>query len=73
MAEQKNIKLADLKMFCSAVLEQEGMCKEYARICAEVLSETDAFGTYSHGTKNLHNYIRKIRAGGIEVKANWKW
>lgn len=69
MAEQKNIKLADLKMFCSAVLEQEGMCKEYARICAEVLSETDAFGTYSHGTKNLHNYIRKIRAGGIEVKA----
>lgn len=56
--------ITELKAFCARALEKEGMCSKHAKICAEVLSETDAFGTHSHGTKNLHNYIKKIRAGG---------
>ena len=36
---------------------------------ADVLSETDAFGIHSHGTKNLPGYIQKIRAGGIDIHA----
>lgn len=63
------INISDLKEFCSAALVKEGLKKEYATIVADVLSDTDAFGTNSHGTKNLHNYIRKYRAGGIDINA----
>lgn len=63
------ITLENLKAFCQAALEKEGMKKEYAATVAEVLSETDAFGTNSHGTKNLHNYIKKFRVGGIDINA----
>lgn len=64
---EKIIKIEDLKDFCQQALLQAGLNEEDARITAEVLSETDGYGTYSHGTKNLHNYIRKIRAGGINI------
>ena len=61
------IQLQDLKDFCRAALMREGMKADYAGIVAEVLAETDAFGTYSHGTKNLHSYIKKARAGGLDL------
>lgn len=63
------IKLQDLKAFCKEACVKEGMKEEYAQIVAEVLSETDGFGTNSHGTKNLHNYLKKFRAGGIDIHA----
>ena len=63
------IKLENLKSFCKTALVKEGMKEEYAQIVAEVLSETDALGTNSHGTKNLHNYIKKFRVGGIDIHA----
>jgi ureidoglycolate dehydrogenase (NAD+) len=69
MSGGKRIKLEDLKDFCEKSLVKEGMSVENARITAEVLSETDAFGTHSHGTKNLHGYIRKFRVGGMDIKA----
>ena len=63
------IKPEDLKQFCMKALENIGMGHEDAAITAEVLSETDGYGTFSHGTKNLHSYIKKAKAGGIDVKA----
>lgn len=63
------IKLQDLTDFCKQVLVGEGMKEEHAELVAQVLSTTDALGTNSHGTKNLHNYIRKFRAGGIDIHA----
>ena len=63
------IKLGDLKSFCASALEKNGMKPEYAAITAEVLADTDGYGTHSHGTKNLHNYIKKARLGGIDIKA----
>ncbi|NLX64385.1 MAG: Ldh family oxidoreductase [Clostridiaceae bacterium] len=65
----KRIRIKDLKDFCRAALVKEGLKEEYAQIVADVLTETDAYGTHSHGTKNLHNYIRKYRAGGIDINA----
>lgn len=62
------IRLCDLKDFCKKALIKEGMKEEYAGIVSEVLAETDAFGTNSHGTKNLHNYLKKFRAGGIDIQ-----
>ena len=63
------IKLQDLKDFCEAALVKEGLKEEYAKITAEVLAETDAMGTNSHGTKNLYGYIKKYRVGGIDINA----
>jgi ureidoglycolate dehydrogenase (NAD+) len=67
--EVKYIELDKLKKFCELVLIKEGMRQEDAKICAEVLSVTDAYGTHSHGTKNLHNYIKKFRAKGADIHA----
>jgi len=63
------IKIQDLKNFCINALEKEGMKPELAVITATVLTKTDAYGTHSHGTKNLHNYIKKARAGGLTLNA----
>lgn len=63
------IKLEELKAFCAGALERAGMKPEYAKLTAEVLGETDGYGTHSHGTKNLHNYIKKARAGGLDIQA----
>lgn len=65
----RRIQIAALKEFCTRALTHEGMSEEDARLCAEVLAETDAFGTHSHGTKNLFNYIKKFRAGGMDAHA----
>lgn len=63
------IQISELKRFCRDALVQEGMKEEHAAITAEVLAETDAFGTSSHGTKNLYGYIKKARVGGVDLKA----
>lgn len=63
----QNIKYDNLIKFCAETLVKEGMNTADADLTAEVLVKTDAFGIYSHGTKNLHDYIRKIRAGGISI------
>ncbi len=61
----KKIKIEDLYNFCVEVMLKEGFSREQAEISAEVLTTTDAFGVHSHGTRNLHNYFRKARLGGI--------
>ncbi|NMA00368.1 MAG: Ldh family oxidoreductase [Clostridiaceae bacterium] len=63
------IRKSDLKVFCEQALLKEGMSDENASLVAFVLSETDAYGIHSHGTKNLHNYIRKYRVGGMDIQA----
>lgn len=66
------IRIDDLKSFCRKALEKEGMKPELAEITATVLTKTDAYGTHSHGTKNLHNYIKKSRVGGLTLNAEPK-
>ena len=63
------IKITDLIEFCKEVLVREGMDESYAGIVAKTLSMTDAFGTNSHGSKNLRGYLQKFRAGGIDIHA----
>lgn len=65
----QRIKLKEFKDFCAKCCVNEGMSEENAKITAEVLCETDRFGTNSHGTKNLYGYVKKQRAGGMDFKA----
>lgn len=66
---EKRILFEDLKCFCIKAMEKYGMGFEDAQITADVLVSTDAFGTHSHGTKNLKKYMEKVKAGGIDPKA----
>jgi len=68
----KKIKLSDLKKFCQDSLVKAGMSEDNARITAEVLAETDAYGTHSHGTVNLAGYIKKSKVGGLDISADPK-
>jgi ureidoglycolate dehydrogenase (NAD+) len=63
------VDVKQLETFCIAALMKVGVIEESARITAKVLVTTDTFGTHSHGTYHLANYVKKIRAGGIEPKA----
>ncbi|MBM3700931.1 MAG: Ldh family oxidoreductase [Actinobacteria bacterium] len=65
----RKINKDNLKVFCISAMEKVGMSIEDAEITADVLVTTDLFGIYTHGTNNLRNYIKKIKAGGIDPKA----
>ncbi len=63
------VKLEELKKFCADALVKAGASEKDAKITAEVLSETEAWGTHSHGVKNLYNYIAKCEKGGCDINA----
>ncbi|MGL4649934.1 MAG: Ldh family oxidoreductase, partial [Caldilineaceae bacterium] len=50
-------------------MRKSGLGAEDARLVAEVLVTTDMWGIHTHGTRHLRNYLRKMRAGGIDTQA----
>jgi len=40
-----------------------------AGTAADVLVTTDTFGVFTHGTKSLRGYVRRLRAGGLRADA----
>lgn len=67
MNTNHTVSIGRLQAFCTEALTHEGMEQAAAETTAKVLCRTDAFGTHSHGTKNLYDYIRKMRCGGMEL------
>ena len=65
----RSISVSELKRFSAAALEKAGLSHENASGAAEVLVTTDTFGVLSHGTKNLFQYILKMKEGGLDAKA----
>ncbi len=61
-----------LREFCSVPLQKVGMSPEDALIAAEVLVRTDLRGVHTHGVRFLPNYIKRIQAGGINSRAEFK-
>ena len=57
-----------LKRFCLFALQTAGLRETDANITADVLVTTDLCGVFSHGTAQLGNYVRKLRAGGINAR-----
>ena len=64
-----SINIEDLANFCIEAMLKSGMRREDARVTADVLVTTDTWGVYTHGTKQLINYIARIRAGGMNPQA----
>ncbi|MCL5985223.1 MAG: Ldh family oxidoreductase [Actinobacteria bacterium] len=60
----------DLINFCSQVLEKAGISKDEARIAAEIITSADMRGVNSHGSVYLQTFVKRIKEGGIDPKAD---
>ncbi len=56
-------------MFCSEVLQNNGVCLQNATTTAEVLVSSDLRGIASHGVARLGRYLEGIRTGTIVPNA----
>ncbi len=59
----------DLTDFCVRALRTAGVSDADARTTANVLVTTDTMGVFTHGTKSLRGYLRRLRAGGLRADA----
>lgn len=58
-----------LTKFCVAALTEAGLKPQDALVVADVLVMTDTWGTFSHGTAALANYVNTMKIGGINPTA----
>lgn len=66
------VQVQALTGFCLEALTKVGVSEIDARTTADVLVTTDTWGVFTHGTKNLRGYIRRIIGGGIRKDASPK-
>jgi ureidoglycolate dehydrogenase (NAD+) len=64
-----SIPVDELERFCRMALKTCGMNDADASTATDVLVTTDSFGVFTHGTKALRNYIRRLRGGGLRADA----
>jgi len=69
LSEPTLISFDHLHALCADALRTVGLGETDARIGADVLATTDAWGVYTHGSKSLSGYLRRIRAGGLKPDA----
>jgi len=69
MTISESIPFDQLHRFVAQSLATTSMPDEQARIVADTLVSTDAMGVYTHGTKLLIGYIKKLQAGGYDPRA----
>ena len=65
-----NISVAALERFCMDALLKAGVDESDAKTTADVLVTTDTWGTFTHGTKALRAYIRRVRGGGLKKRGS---
>src|SRR5258707_13876560 len=59
-----------LRTFISQAFEMAGVPAGDAGILAELITEADLRGTDTHGGFRLPLYVRRIKAGGINLRPN---
>jgi ureidoglycolate dehydrogenase (NAD+) len=64
----RTISIPGLKAFCSDAFERAGLDPQDAETGAEVLSTTDAWGVFTHGSKALRGYLKRLYAGGLRAR-----
>jgi ureidoglycolate dehydrogenase (NAD+) len=58
-----------LHQFTAEAFRRAGLSDVDARTGADVLATTDAWGVFTHGTKCLAGYLRRLKAGGLRPRA----
>lgn len=61
------IPLDRLDLLVRTALERAGLNASDAAVAARVLSTTDAWGVFTHGSKALRGYLRRLLAGGLRA------
>jgi LDH2 family malate/lactate/ureidoglycolate dehydrogenase len=64
----KTISFANLHRFARDAFRRAGMSEADAVTGADVLATTDAWGVFTHGTKSLAGYLRRLKAGGLRAQ-----
>ena len=59
-----------LRDFAAAAFERVGLRPRDARAVAELMAEAELQGSEGHGMMRLPHYVRRIRAGGVNVAPN---
>lgn len=57
-----------LHHFTTKAFHLAGLSEKDAAIGADVLVLTDAWGTFTHGTKSVRGYLRRLKLGGLRPK-----
>jgi LDH2 family malate/lactate/ureidoglycolate dehydrogenase len=70
MAEPARVAAAPLQTFIARAFEAVGVPPEDASIVAELMVRADVNGSDGHGVFRLAQYIKRIKAGGMNVKPN---
>ncbi len=65
---KSSIPVADLQHFISSVLTAVGMPAGDAATVGEIMAQADARGADAHGVFRLPAYVKRIRAGGINLQ-----
>jgi LDH2 family malate/lactate/ureidoglycolate dehydrogenase len=65
---RSNVTYDALHAFAHAAFLQAGLTVADATTGADVLATTDAWGVYTHGTKALAGYLRRLQAGGLRPR-----
>ena len=63
----ENISLARLEALCEQAFRRAGLSHADAATGAAVLSTTDAWGVFTHGSKALRGYLKRLLAGGLRA------
>lgn len=64
-----SVPLESLREFSERALRSTGVPPTPAALAADTLVTTDSWGVFTHGTKNLRGYVRRLRAGGLRPAA----
>src|ERR687892_977772 len=67
-SEARRVPLDQLERFIERTFVAVGMPGEDARTVASLMAEADALGAEGHGIFRLPQYVRRIRAGGLNLR-----
>jgi ureidoglycolate dehydrogenase (NAD+) len=61
------VRYAALHRFVVKSFQRAGLSETDANVAVDVLATTDAWGVFTHGTKNVRGYLRRLKAGGLRA------
>lgn len=64
------VPIAALEEFCQRVLLGLGLSEQHAAATTTALVTTDSWGVFTHGTKLLRGYARRLRGGGLRTQGS---
>lgn len=65
----RTVRYDQLHRFVTEAFQRAGLSEPDAKTGADVLATTDAWGVFTHGTKLVRGYLRRLKAGGLRAEA----